>query len=76
MPKSTDLPLQCCAYQEIATALGTSDHLVLSPGNTYFLQQDDAHASLDPTGVVDPGVHFGLDSVVGGASESAPTTLS
>jgi hypothetical protein len=73
VPKSTDRPLQCCASQEIATILGALNHLVLSPGDAYFLHQDDVQASLDSVAAEDPGVNFSSDSVVGGASESTLT---
>jgi hypothetical protein len=65
--------LQCCASQEIAMILGALNHLVLSPGDAYFLHQDDVQASLDSVAAEDPGVNFSSDSVVGGASESTLT---
>jgi hypothetical protein len=49
------------------------DHLVLSPGDTYFLHRADVQGSSDLDGALDPGANSGLDSVARGTSKFALT---
>jgi hypothetical protein len=59
VPKSTNPPMQSCPLQESQHAL---DHLIVSPGDPYFLTCDVEHQAMDPAPVGNPGVTIRVDT--------------